>query len=204
MHLLFVCTGNICRSPIAERLTVAYAAEEREALGGELTARSAGTAAVVGHPIEPSAGLVLKGLGGSSAGFRARQLVAEDVEIADLVITMTRQHRAAVLQRAPRMMARTFTLREVAALLPEVDGRLLANQRDLDERGRHLISAMGQLRAARIVQRDRRRDDIADPIGGNLDKFQRVGDAIAAALLPLLGALAGELPNTGRPATPVR
>ncbi|MDQ3735311.1 MAG: protein tyrosine phosphatase [Actinomycetota bacterium] len=189
MHLLFVCTGNICRSPTAERLTLAYSEAERDALGGVLTARSAGTSAVVGRPMESSASLVLKGLGGTPDGFIARQLAEEDVHAADLVFTMTRSHRAAVLQMAPRMMSRTFTLREAAALLRAADGTLLAHEPDLDSRGRQLAATLTRLRAARIVQRDRQRDDITDPIGGDLEKFQRVGDAIAASLLPLLGAL---------------
>jgi len=189
VHLLFVCTGNICRSPMAERLTLAYSAAERDALGGELTAQSAGTSAVVGRPMERSASLVLQGLGGDPDGFLARQLAEEHVEAADLVFTMTRRHRATVLQMSPRMMSRTFTLREAASLLRTADGALLAHEPDLDSRGRQLAATLTQLRAARIVQRDRQRDDITDPMGGDLEKFQRVGDAIAASLLPLLGAL---------------
>ena len=174
---------------MAERLTAAYSEAEADALGGVLTAKSAGTSAVVGRPMERSAGLVLKGLGGTPDGFVAHQLTEEDIEEADLVFTMTRRHRAAVLQMAPRMMARTFTLREAASLLTAADGATLAHEPDLDSRGRQLAAMLTQLRAARIVQRDRQRDDITDPIGGDLEKFQRVGDAIAASLLPLLGAL---------------
>lgn len=190
MHLLFVCTGNICRSPLAERLTLAYTEVERNALGDVMTARSAGTAAVVGRPIEPSAGLVLQGLGGSSDGFRARQLRVEHIDAADLVLTMTRKHRAAVLQMAPRRMSRTFTLREAASLLTGVDVSSLAHEPDLATRARHLASALAKLRGTRIARSDQLSDDITDPIGGDLEKFQRVGEDIANALLPLLGALA--------------
>ena len=198
MHLLFVCTGNICRSPLAERLTRAYAEAEGAALGGLLTASSAGTHAVVGHSMEPSAGLVLRGLGGSAAGFEAHQLTAEDIEAADLVLTMTRKHRGKVLQLAPRAMARTFTLREAAALLKSGDGADgaagvdFSADPDFDSRAKHLSTTLTQRRGARVGQRDRQRDDIPDPIGGSLDKFQRVGDAIAASLIPILGALAGD------------
>ncbi len=191
MHLLFVCTGNICRSPLAERLTLAYSEAEGDSLGGELTARSAGTAAVVGHEMEPSASLVLKGLGGSAGGFKAQQLAVEDVDVADLVFTMTRMHRAAVLQLAPRMMSRTFTLREAASLLKTLDPAATPQETDLEARGKQLAATLTQLRAARIVQRDHQRDDITDPIGGDLEKFQRVGDAIARSLLPVLGVLSG-------------
>lgn len=196
MHLLFVCTGNICRSPLAEGLTLAYARAEPAALGAALTASSAGTAALVGHPIQPSAGLVLRGLGGDADGFRARKLAVEDIQVADLVLTMTRRHRAAVLELAPRMMARTFTLREAANLLAAMDYPGLIDEPDVTIRGRQLVAALAQLRASRVVNRNALRDDIADPIGKNIDTFQRVGDAISAALLPLLDTLAGKLKVT--------
>lgn len=197
MHLLFVCTGNICRSPLAEGLTRAYARAERDAVGDGLTATSAGTAALVGHPIQSSAGLVLTGLGGNANGFRAHQLAVEDILAADLVLTMTRKHRAAVLVLAPRMMSRTFTLREAASLMAAVDVSALSDDPDLDVRGRQLVTALGQLRAARVAQRNGLRDDIPDPIGKDVDVFQRVGDAISAALLPLLGAIARKGPEPG-------
>ncbi len=189
MHLLFVCTGNICRSPLAERLTLAYSQAERDALGGELTARSAGTAAVVGHAMEQSASLVLQGLGGDPEGFKARQLVSEDIETADMVFTMTRRQRGVVLQMAPRMMSRTFTLKEAAALLRTADPASVPHEADLEARGKQLAGRLTQLRAVRPVQRDHQRDDISDPIGGDRQQFQRVGDAIASSLLPVLAAL---------------
>lgn len=191
MHLLYVCTGNICRSPLAEGLTLAFARSEKAAFGAALTASSAGTAALVGRPIQSSAGLVLTGLGGNPEGFRARQLVVEHIVVADLVLTMTRRHRAAVLELAPRMMSRTFTLREAASLLAAVDAAGLADEPDVNARGKHLVAALGQLRAARVVNRNGLRDDIADPIGKSVETFQRVGDAISESLLPLLNALAG-------------
>ncbi|MDQ4038045.1 MAG: hypothetical protein M3313_06790 [Actinomycetota bacterium] len=174
---------------MAERLTRAYAAAEGAALGGVLTASSAGTRAVVGNPIEPSAGLVLRGLGGDATGFVARQLVPRDIEKADLVLTMTRKHRDKVLQLSPRVMTRTFTLREAAALLKAADDDDLAADPNLDSRARLLSAVLTQRRGAGVVHRDRQRDDIPDPIGGSLDKFQKVGDAIAGALLPVLAAL---------------
>ena len=189
MHILFVCTGNICRSPLAEALTLAYARAERATFGDALTASSAGTAALVGRPIQSSAGLVLTGLGGNPNGFRARQLAAEHIEVADLVLTMTRRHRAAVLELSPRMMSRTFTLREAASLLAVMDTTTLSDDPDLTVRGRRLVATLAQLRAARVVNRNGLRDDIPDPIGRDVEIFQRVGDAISEALLPLLGAL---------------
>jgi protein-tyrosine phosphatase len=62
LHILFVCTGNICRSPSAERLATAAGA----------SASSAGTRAVIGHPMHPESARVLRDLGGDPDGFVAR------------------------------------------------------------------------------------------------------------------------------------
>src|SRR3954468_20311151 len=70
LHVLFVCTGNICRSPTAERLALAYSAGSNFE---NFTASSAGTRAVTGHPIEPVAACVLEKLGGDASDFAARR-----------------------------------------------------------------------------------------------------------------------------------
>lgn len=177
---------------MAERLTVAYARAASSIADGSLTASSAGTGAVIGHPIETSAALVLSGLGGKSDGFRSRQLAAEQIDPADLVLTMTRKQRAAVLQLAPRMMSRTFTLREAATLLTAVSPSRVGDDPDLTIRGRRLVAELAAVRPARVMGRSGEGDDITDPIGRELATFQKVGDAISEALLPLLRALAGQ------------
>ncbi|XVA01283.1 low molecular weight phosphatase family protein [Prescottella equi] len=111
MQLLFVCTGNICRSPIAERLASAWSARSDTI---DLTVASAGTRAVVGSPMEPKAAQVLSDLGGSPDGFVARQINPAVASSADLVLTMTEEHRDAVLKLSPRHLKRTFTLLEAA------------------------------------------------------------------------------------------
>jgi protein-tyrosine phosphatase len=72
---------------------------------------------VVGYPVQPNAALVLEKLGGDASGFAARQLTSRIASDADLVLTMTRAHRDAVLELAPHRLHRTFTLREAARLI---------------------------------------------------------------------------------------
>ncbi|WP_127782111.1 hypothetical protein [Rhodococcus sp. X156] len=176
MHLLFVCTGNICRSPTAERLTQAYAAHH--GLPG-LTASSAGTRAVAGYTMEPSAAQVLTELGGDPTGFRARQLKPAMVNDADLVVGLSTRHRNRVLEESPRAMRRAFTLRELSALLavPSSEAALLPR--------------LAQARAARPPAPDSL--DITDPMGQDLATFQEIGRQITATLLPVLDALRAEL-----------
>ncbi len=189
MHILFVCTGNICRSPTAERLVTAYAATHLPD-PSELTASSAGTHAVVGNPMEPTAAMVLAGLGGDARNFRARQITEEQVAAADVIFTMTRQHRHKVLNGSPRTLPRTFTLREAHALLAAVSVDSLPDPDDLTRRGRQLVAEMGRLRATRIPN-SKRSDDIGDPIGRDVDTFLRIGDDIAVSLLAWLAVCCG-------------
>ncbi|NMI00103.1 low molecular weight phosphatase family protein [Pseudonocardia acidicola] len=128
-RLLYVCTGNICRSPFAEILT-------RHLLVGRLGGRaaaefdvsSAGVRAVVGAQMHPDTRdeLTPWGLDGVIAGrFAARQLRSTMIEEADLVLGANPRHRSAVVERAPVALQTTFGLREFARLAAAVDPGVL-------------------------------------------------------------------------------
>ena len=166
MHVLFVCTGNICRSPTAERLAATYATRSGFP---DFTASSAGTHAVIGHPIHPDAAVVLEELGGDATNFTARQFKSKIASAADLIITMTDAHRDIVLEAAPRQLWRTFTLTE-AARLASMDGA--ATLTDLAALRPHLV-ANGT-------------SDVPDPIGQSPEAFAAIGSQIADLLPPIL------------------
>jgi len=166
VHVLFVCTGNICRSPTAERLSVAYAAQHGIP---DLTASSAGTRAVIGHPIHEYAATVLEELGGDASGFAARQFKPKIASAADLIITMTKEHRDIVLEAAPRQLQRTFTLTEVARLA-SLDG----------------ADTLADLAALRPHLTANDTADIPDPIGQSPEVFGAIGSQIADLLPPIL------------------
>lgn len=170
MHILFVCTGNICRSPTGERLTQAFAEEAGIA---DLTASSAGTRALVGHAVEPTAALVLEGLGGDPTNFRARRLTTAIASEADLILAMTERHRDKILALAPTQFKRTFTLREAARLAEESDATTVA-----------------ELAVARPRYHIQESEDVADPIGADEETFHAVGLEIATLLGPLLRRIA--------------
>src|SRR5467141_4228895 len=91
-HVLFVCTGNICRSPLAASL-LERALKER---GLEMDVTSAGTGAWDGAPASEGAYLVGLERGLDLSGHRARLLTRELVDGSDLILTMARHHRARV------------------------------------------------------------------------------------------------------------
>ncbi|MFN2571062.1 MAG: low molecular weight protein arginine phosphatase [Gemmatimonadales bacterium] len=106
--VLFVCTGNICRSPLAASLL------ERALTGRGLdaTVTSAGTGAWDGAPASEGAYLVGLERGLDLSGHRARLLTRELVEQADLILTMARHHRARVDELGGE--GRVFVLGEYA------------------------------------------------------------------------------------------
>ncbi|MGC0365724.1 protein-tyrosine phosphatase [Rhodococcus sp. 27YEA15] len=171
MHILFVCTGNICRSPTAERLTAAFA---RRAAPANLTASSAGTYGLRDAPMEPTAAEVLTELGGDAKDFRSRRLTPATIGDVDLVLTMTERHREHVLGMAPAYLQRTFTLREAVRLAEASDARSVA-----------------ELSAARSRFRKSGTDDILDPIGLDVNMFRSVGGEISGLVHQLLEQLVG-------------
>src|SRR2546425_7016893 len=108
-QILLVCTGNICRSPLAAAL-VTRALGEGGVEGIDVS--SAGTGAWDGAPASEGAYLVGLERGLDLSGHRARLLTRELVEAADLILTMARHHRARVDELGGE--GRVFVLGEYA------------------------------------------------------------------------------------------
>jgi protein-tyrosine phosphatase len=174
LRILFVCTGNVCRSPVAERLL------RTRLQGSDIVVASAGLQALAGQAIDPPTATALRELGVEPGGHLARQATDEMLRDADLVLTAEIRHRSAILSRAPQLMRRTFALVEFAELAGGADVHQLG---DLDAAGRveRVAARRGRARLGDV--------DIDDPYQQSIEtarvcvaRIDRAVVAVAALL----------------------
>ncbi|MEU2774777.1 protein-tyrosine-phosphatase, partial [Streptomyces sp. NPDC007162] len=146
-RILHVSTGNVCRSPITERLNRHLVTDRLGTfLGGGLIVESAGTWGHEGAPMEANAEAVLADFGADASGFVGRELLDEHVIRADLVLTATRDHRAQVISMGHSAGLRTFTLKEFTRLVRAIDPATLPPLTDgVVVRARALVRAAAAL-----------------------------------------------------------
>ena len=177
-EVLFVCTANHCRSPLAEHLL----RQRVQSAGLGWTVDSAGTRCRPGVPLHPLVARLLGERGIDSEGWGSRLLTPGLVARADLVLTAAEEHRGVVATLVPRAMSRTFTLLQLAHLLrhsPTAPGPL--------ERAsgpallRRAALAQGQVQPMPKAERD-----LADPMGQPWSRFEDCAATVTAALDQLL------------------
>ncbi|RNE62594.1 arsenate reductase/protein-tyrosine-phosphatase family protein [Cryobacterium tepidiphilum] len=178
--VLTVCTGNICRSPLAEQLLRA----RLEAAGVPVSVSSAGTRALVDHDMTLQAAELAGVYGASPATHAARLLTEPLIADADLVLTASREHRAEVVSQHPRASRYTFTLNQFARLVTTALAEGLVPGGESDDpadRLRDFVRAAAALRGT--VQPSRPEDDdIIDPYRQSQDVYDQAGEAINAAV----------------------
>jgi len=163
--VLVVCTGNVCRSPIAEGLL--RAALQARLDGAAPTVVSAGTMGWEGSGADPASVEAAAERGVDISEHRAREVRPDEVAAAELVLAMAREHADALADLAP---GRTFTLKELVRLLEALpapgpgdpDALLVARVADADELRR------------RGFEGNPYDDDVADPLGMPLESFRAI------------------------------
>ncbi|HEU4666999.1 MAG TPA: low molecular weight phosphatase family protein [Arthrobacter sp.] len=200
VKILTVCTGNICRSPVAERLL--QAGLDQVVPGGFVVA-SAGTRAMVGDPMQPLSADIVRTFGGNPDNFAARQLNSKILRGVDLVLTMTSAHRGEVLQLDASLLKRTFTIREFARMLDVLDHRAAASggsaptaapagNNDDDARLGANTAFWKSLpaRAAGVrhlsLPADAAENDIVDPYRRAPEVYRQMEDELAPAIVSIL------------------
>jgi protein-tyrosine phosphatase len=201
--VLHVCMGNICRSPMAERLLV-LAARQRLAkidpeadLNALLASASAGTGGWhEGEEMNPPAARQIRLRGGSDEGFAARKLTSAQLSGADLILTATADQTDYVQALVPEAAPHTFVLRHFGRLVRELDKLppLTTDPAEFAARAAAVIAAADHLRAD---DEPLPTDDLDDPWGRGDQTFQRVADDIDESLFALVDVL---LPGVSRPA----
>lgn len=151
--ILTVCTGNICRSPAVERLLAAR-------LDPTVDVVSAGLRAVTGASISEPMVPLIDLAGASSHDFAAQQVSTRLVDGADLILPLTRAHRAAIVEEVPSAVRRTVTLTEFAHLVSLVPTGSLAEGTNA-QRLRALVPLASAQRAHRTIVDEEL--DVTDP-----------------------------------------
>ena len=180
--VLTVCTGNICRSPPAEVLLRGSLPD----LAVEVA--SAGTHALVGHSMpEPAQqiGIRLGADAHDAAAHEGRLLTESMLESADLVLAMSREHRARILRALPAALRRTFTVREFARRAsqhPDAEIRAAAEAAGHEPRAR--IRAVAHLfsNSSGHSPDDPADDDVIDPYRQSTEVYELSASQLQPAL----------------------
>lgn len=179
--VLVVCIGNVCRSPLAERLLRERLREQLGELSEAVVVESAGTRALAGRPMDAMAAQELGRLGLTNEDFRARQLTERMANDAGLVLTATKELRSRVLEDAPGALRRAFTITEFAALVEGVSA----------DSPRELVADAAQRRSLAQVEDY----DVPDPIGAGPDVHRKAADLVDASVTPIATAIAAAVRN---------
>jgi protein-tyrosine phosphatase len=184
--ILAVCTGNLCRSPVVERLFRAGLATRWPSAASALPVASAGTAAALGQRMPDAFASRLRSIGAGTGPFAPRQVTPEMLDGAELVITATRAHRAVVVELLPRAVRYTFTLRELARLAASLPPGVRAPLEPV-ARLQVFVAAAAGVRGAHLPG-DPTADDIPDPYGGNDARYGKAWNSLVDATSVILTA----------------
>jgi protein-tyrosine phosphatase len=179
--ILTVCTGNICRSPLAEYYLRARLAE----LGG-VRVHSAGTMANDGDRAPVQAEVLANTYGVDVSGHRASYLGERQLRESQLVLALAREHRGAVARMLPRTSRTAFTLREFARLaagLTDDDLReiSLLSPDDVPARLSALVSLVASRRGVVAPAATADDDEVIDPYKRSDATYARSGEQLVPA-----------------------
>ncbi|AGG65762.1 low molecular weight phosphotyrosine protein phosp [Corynebacterium callunae] len=192
-RILTVCTGNICRSPLAEQLfRLEFQGDDHFELD------SAGTQAMVGHSMPENSLRIARRIGVRDPDqHRAKQLTEPLIDNADLILAMDRGHRKQVVELSPRSTRKVFSVRDFARLVEVTMPVDLAAEVELaGETSKAKLNAA--VEAARLGRSDLlplespADEDIVDPFG----KSDQVYEDSAAQLIPAVRQIASYFKST--------
>jgi protein-tyrosine phosphatase len=175
--VLFVCTGNICRSPTAEAL----ARRELERYPGvPIRVSSAGSHALEGNPAASRSMLAAATRGANLERHFARELTRRRVRAADLVLCMAAEHRPFVLSYDRGAANRTFLLATFARVASQWEW---------------LATSPAELVALAVEHgHEQEGDDIDDPLGHPAEAYAACAERLDGLVMPVITALVKSMP----------
>ena len=180
--ILLVCSGNICRSPVAAALL-------QTALRPlPVEVQSAGLIAREGKTLQPEMASALGARADAPelAHFRSRRVTADMLRESDLVLTATRSQRADVVRDTPSAVRTTFTMLEFAALATDVASMLDRTGEPRPHTVADFVALIPRVRGTRAL---RGTLDIDDPMG----RSSRVHSKVALQIEHCVGEIAKAL-----------
>lgn len=178
MHIMVVCTGNVCRSPMGELLLARYLE------GTSIRVSSAGTQGLPGHPIDPSSARLMASANIDSSGFRSRRLTKKMAQSADLILCFEKAQRRQIVGLAPSAVRYTFLVNEFADMCKYCAEHKLVQGVTVQARLQSVTNMASVIRASLPQPRD-----IADPYGRPFESFQAAAEQTNGALRTILGSM---------------
>ena len=187
--ILVVCTGNICRSPLAEQLL----RTRLTAAGVPVRVVSAGTRGMVGHGMTSEAAALSLHYGAEPTGHEAQLLTEDLIASAEVVLTATREHRSDVVSLLPRASRYTFTLNQFARLIAASNAPAVELAETPADTLRAYLNDIAATRGLAPPPAHPDDDDIIDPYRRSQEIYDLAGYAIDTAVTTITSGLTAAL-----------
>lgn len=182
LRILTICTGNICRSPLAAVLLAA------KLDSSHFEVATAGTSPVVGEPIQETMQGIAARMGAIDVSeHRATGINRDAVSNADLILGMDREHRRAAAKLVPNAARRSFTLLEFAHIVSYVDDTTIETQvRTHGEPVKDALEMVMRMRGVVPRLSPDRLYDVPDPYGRSKQVYERSAKQIERAVAQIV------------------